>query len=148
MLNVEVDYSLLVQLLDADAACGYVLYRALGALIFWSFGPQYYTQIIVSGSIILGYLLILWNILVCVCVRCGSDIRLIATMPPCIWRFSRNSYTSTVVISILRIIIVAIHVHDMICALGGLMPGLENQECCLNLRSLGVNIFLLLASHY
>ena len=27
------------------------------------------------------------------------------------------------------------------------MPGLENQECCLNLRSLRVNTFLL-ASHY
>ena len=33
MSNVEVDYSLLVQLLDTDAACEYVLYRALGALI-------------------------------------------------------------------------------------------------------------------
>ena len=94
MSNVEVDYSLLIQLLDAGAACGYVLYRTLGALIFWSFGPQYYTQVIIFGSIILAYLLILWSILVCV-----WDVGVTSVwLPPCIWWFSRNSYTSTMLL--------------------------------------------------
>jgi hypothetical protein len=104
----NVDYSLLVQLLDADAACGYVLYRALHILILWTpiLHPdnrfwQYSFGILANSVRYIGSygLQLLCNYactLVCVCVRCGSDVCLIVTM---YGRFSRNSYTSTVIYS-------------------------------------------------